>query len=104
LERVSYPLETAVFQWEQGARRLREADTREANRRVNLVLDELRRRLGSTFSAQELADHYGAGTSWADELAGMESWIVDAAFYKYLREARNYAGGRAPVEPDPRAA
>jgi hypothetical protein len=28
----------------------------------------------------------------------MESWIVDAAFHRYLREARNYAGGRAPVE------
>jgi hypothetical protein len=102
--RVTYPLESAIFQWEQGARRLRETDTREANRRVSLVIDELRRRLGSTFTAQELADCYGAGTSWADEPAGMESWIVDAAFHRYLREARNYAGGRAPVEPDPRAA
>ena len=90
---MAYPLETARFQWEQGARRLREADTREANRRVALVQDELRRRLGSTFTAQELADHYGAGTGWADELSGMESWIVDAAFWRYLREAQNYAGG-----------
>jgi len=90
---VAYPLETARFQWEQGARRLREADTREATRRVNLVLDELRRRLGSTFTAQELADNYGDGTSWADDLSGMESWIVDAAYHRYLREAQNYAGG-----------
>jgi hypothetical protein len=94
---VAYQLQTAVFQWEQGARRLREADTREANRRVNLVLDELRRRLGSTFTAQELADAYGEGTSWADHLAGMESWIVDAAFHKYLREAQNFAGGELVV-------
>jgi hypothetical protein len=94
---VPYPLETARFQWEQGARRLRDADTREANRRVNLVIDELRRRLGSTFTAQELADHYGAGTDWADELSGMESWIVDAAFDRYLREAQNYSGGRLVV-------
>jgi hypothetical protein len=100
---VAYPLQTAVFQWEQGARRLREADTREANRRVNLVLDQLRRRLGSTFSAEELADVYGQGTGWADEPSGMESCIVDAAFHRYLREARNYAGGRAPAEPDPRS-
>ena len=99
---MAYPLQTAVFQWEQGARQLRAADSREAGRRVNLVLDELRRRLGSTFTAQELADLYGAGTGWADEVSGMESWIVDAAFYRYLREARNYAGGRAPAEPDPR--
>ena len=97
---MAYPLQTALFQWEQGARRLREADTREAHRRVDLVLDELRRRLGSTFTAEELADAYGEGTGWADDLSGMESWIVDAAFYRYLREARNYAGGRAPAEPD----
>jgi hypothetical protein len=90
---VVYPLETARFQWEQGARRLRDANTREANRRVSLVLDELRRRLGSTFTAEELADLYGRDTGWADDLAGMESWIVDAAFHRYLREARNYAGG-----------
>ena len=91
---MAYPLQTAVFQWEQGARRLRDADTREANRRVGLVQDELRRRLGSTFTAEELAEHYGEGTSWADELSGMESWIVDAAFWRYLREARDYAGGQ----------
>jgi hypothetical protein len=95
---VAYPLQSAVFQWEYGARLAREADTREVNRRIGLVLDELRRRLGSTFTAEELADHYGDGTGWADELSGMESWIVDAAFHRYLREARNYAGGRAPVE------
>jgi hypothetical protein len=92
-----YPLATAVFQWEQGARRVREADTREVNRRLNLVLDELRRRLGSTFTAQELADYYGEGTGWADDLAGMESWIVDAAFHRYLREAQNFAGGELVV-------
>ena len=86
-----------MFQWDQGARRLREADSREANRRVNLVLAELRRRLGSTFTAQELADHYGEGTGWADELAGMESWVVDAAFHRYLREARDFAGGELVV-------
>jgi hypothetical protein len=94
---VAYPLESALFQWQQGARRLREADTPEANRRVGRVLDELRRRLGSTFTAEELADHYGEGTGWADELAAMESWIVDAAFHRYLREAQNYAGGRLEV-------
>jgi hypothetical protein len=94
---VAYPLQSAVFQWEQGARRAREADTREVNRRINLVLDELRRRLGSTFTAQELADFYGEGTGWADDLAGMESWLVDAAFHRYLREAQNFAGGELVV-------
>jgi hypothetical protein len=88
----------ALFQWENGERRLREteaAERRQAERRADAVLDELRRRLGSTFSLEELADFYGHGTSWADELAGIDSWIVDAAFSRYAREAKNYAGGRA---------
>src|SRR3954471_8154783 len=80
---VAYPLETAFFQWEQGARRVREADTREVNRRLNLVLDELRRRLGSTFTAEELADHYGEGTGWADGLARLGSWVAARAHYPY---------------------
>ena len=33
------------------------------------VVDELRRRLGSTLQLSELADLYGAGTDWADAIA-----------------------------------
>jgi hypothetical protein len=38
------------------------------------------------------------------------SYPLESALFQWqqgaarLREARNYAGGRAPVEPDPRAA
>ena len=93
---MPYPVGHALFQWENGSRRLREAPDRgRLERRVVLILDELRRRLGSTFTIEELADFYGEGTSWADEIAGIESWLVDAAFNTYVREAKNYAGGRA---------
>src|SRR5438067_10208994 len=95
---MPYPVRNAVFQWEDGARRLQAAEGRERvrlERREALILDELRRRLGSTFSVEELADFYGQGTSWADELTGTNGWLVDAAFGRYAREAKNYAGGIA---------
>ena len=55
----------------------------------------MRRRLGSTFTLEELADFYGESTGWADELVGLNGWLVDAAFARYAREAKNYAGGKA---------
>jgi DNA-directed RNA polymerase specialized sigma subunit len=94
---MAYPVRTALFQWQNGERRLRELDEperRRLERRVSRVMDELRRRLGSTFTVEELADFYGDGTSWADELAGSDSTVIDAAFGRYAREAKNFAGGR----------
>ena len=52
---MPYPVRNAVFQWEDGARRLQAAEGRERvrlERREALILDELRRRLGSTFSGK----------------------------------------------------
>jgi len=107
---VSYALENALFQWEEGERRLREADDpRRAalDRAVGLVLEELRRRLGSRFSLEELSELYAGGEAWASEVArrafaGTESsWIVDAAFARYAREASDYGG---PARPQPRFA
>jgi hypothetical protein len=49
----------------------------------------------------ELADFYAEGTDWAIELArrhraGTDAVaVVDAAFNRYARESRNYAGGVA---------
>jgi hypothetical protein len=103
--RVSYALENAIFQWEEGERRLREA---EVPRRVTLersaeqVVDEIRRRLGSRFSLEELSDLYADSGDWASEVArrtfaGTESsWVVDAAFARYMREATDYGGGSKP--------
>jgi hypothetical protein len=100
---VAYSVDNAVFQWEEGARRLNEAPAPERarlDRAVDVVLDELRRRLGSSFSVEELAAFYASDLDWAPELAAAEyaasdaTWVVDAAFNRYAREAVNFAGGR----------
>jgi hypothetical protein len=103
---MAYPLENALFQWEQGWRDLQAVeDPRErrlAERLVEAVRDELRRRIGSTFSAAELADLYGEGTDWCQQVAidvapGAQpdaQSLADAAFWLYLRGATNFAAGR----------
>ena len=100
---MAYAVENALFQWEEGEHRLREAEDparRQLEAAVELVLDELRRRLGSSFTVGELADFYGEGTDWAADLAerrfaGTDSThVVNAAFRRYAREAADYGGGR----------
>jgi hypothetical protein len=63
---MAYPLDNALFQWESGKRTLDEIEDprarRMADRVVAAIRDELRRRIGPTFSAAELADLYGEGT------------------------------------------
>ena len=100
-----------MFQWEEGARRLRDAtrDDRPALERATArIVAELRRRLGGPFSAQELADLYDQGTDWTLEVAraaapdNPRAWeaqvVADAAFLRYLREATDFAGGRLITE------
>ena len=105
LGRVSF--ETAIYQWQQGERRL-QAEPAERARLLERVTDalvaELRRRLGGSFSTEELVELYERGTSWclqlAMKIAPEDPWaweaglVVDAAFRRYLREAADYAGGR----------
>jgi hypothetical protein len=99
--------ETAMEQWQAGIRRLEDAplDERPVLELVTReVQSELRRRLGSTFTTEELADLYDAGTSWVSDVAvsvapeAPFAWDVrivgDAAFGRYVREATDYAGGR----------
>ena len=101
------PFETALEQWLAGQRRLEEApfDERPVLELVTReVYAELRRRLGSTFSTDELAELYDAGTGWIAGIAMATApeapfaWDVrvvgDAAFARYFREASDYAGGR----------
>jgi hypothetical protein len=110
---MPYPIDNALFQWEEGANRLRELDTdprtaRNARRAVDAIRDELRRRIGPTFSAQELADLYGRGTDWCLEAARSAApmaavdldpqALVDGAFFLYLRGAKDYSGGRVAAE------
>ena len=100
-------LENAVYQWQQGERRLR-AEPPERSRLLERVIDalvaELRRRLGGRFYAQELVELYRRGTGWylpvAMKVAPDDPWawepgvVLDAAFGRYLREAADYGGGR----------
>jgi hypothetical protein len=106
LVRVSYPLENALFQWEEGWRGLQAVDDprarRLADRVVDAIREELRRRIGPTFAAAELAELYGRGTDWCLQVAidvapateGDAQSLADAAFWLYLRGATDFAGGR----------
>ena len=100
---MSYAVENALFQWEEGEARIRQAgrgESLELDRAAKAVLGELRRRLGGAFTISELADLYGEGTDWATDLVlqrfdGTDSTAaVNAAFLRYARDASDYAGGR----------
>jgi hypothetical protein len=103
-------VENAVFQWEEGYRRLQDARSEPAlyralGRTVLAVQNELRKRLGSRFSVSELAAVYREETDWTldfsmrarpEDLGGWDpSAAADAAFYLYMRQAADFAGGRA---------
>lgn len=100
---MAYAVENALFQWEEGDRRLRSFDEPERTQldhAARAVLAELRRRLGGSFSLGELANFYASGTDWAEDIAERSSagtdtsHAVDAAFARYARFASDYAGGR----------
>ena len=100
--------------WEDGERRLRALEPSErapAERVTNAIVDELRRRLGGTFTAQQLADLYvREGTDWCFEVAmkaeplNPGAWeistVAGAAFARYLREASDFGGGRRIFRSD----
>jgi hypothetical protein len=103
--------QTAVYQWREGERRLRDAPPerrRTLERVTDRVVAELRRRLGSRFRSEELVELYDQGTTWVIEIASRvapedpDAWdprvTADAAFARYLREASDYAGGQRVLE------
>jgi hypothetical protein len=91
--------------WEDGHRRLLE-ETRDHTARervhaqVESVLDELRRRVGSTFTLAELAREYARAESWSrfvvGESAAGPGWprllalVEAAAFHLSARGATDY--------------
>jgi hypothetical protein len=102
--------ETALYQWQQGERRIAAAPPQQARtleRVVDALASELRRRLGGRFTSQELVDLYEAGTGWCQQtamtVAPQDPWawdaavVADAAFARYLRQAADFAGGRREV-------
>jgi hypothetical protein len=97
--------------WREGERRLAEADPRDKpalERVTDEIVSELRRRVGSMFTTEELARFYGdEGTDWCFGIAvrtapdNPEAWdlttVAGAAFARYVREASDYAGGTRVV-------
>ncbi|HWK29344.1 MAG TPA: hypothetical protein VNS09_22465 [Solirubrobacter sp.] len=99
--------ETAQEQWQAGVRRLDEAPPAQQatlERVTRAIHGELRRRLGGTFTLDELSDLYDEGTDWCTDLAVQVApeepyaWdarlVADAAFGRYQRAATDFAGGR----------
>jgi hypothetical protein len=99
--------DTAFEQWREGERRLKAAPPEEQwvlERVVARIGAELRRRLGGPYTSEEVVDLYTRGTDWATDIAAQiapeQPWawdpriVVDAAFGRYVRGARDFAGGR----------
>lgn len=99
------PREAAIaaarFQWEDGLARLSETAppgvVRARRRIVEAVHEELRRRVGLTFSTAELVTVYDGASSWYLDLAARvaprepDAWepsaTLDGAFALYARQA-----------------
>jgi hypothetical protein len=91
--------------WEEGNRRL-EATSSDPELYLRLLAqlevatDELRKRVGETFTLAQLAEMYPASDQWlreaVEERAGTPGWqrqlsvIQDAAFHHYARGATDY--------------
>ena len=95
---MAYAIENALYQWHDGDRRLAataEPARADLDRAADVVVEELRKRLGSRFLLEELADLYHQGTDWATDLAGRHAAgtdsaaVVDAAFARYARESHD---------------
>jgi hypothetical protein len=102
---VAVGLETARQEWEEGMRRL-EGERGDAARyrrllaQVDVVIDELRRRVGQTYTTEELARAYAEAEMWGreaiSERAATPGWardlttVVAAAFQMYQRGALDY--------------
>lgn len=100
-------LDNARFQWEDGRRRLEgegedTARSRHLTVLVEAVVEELRRRVGLTFTLAELARAYEGSEDWVRDVvvrsspprgrAGVRdsALVQDAAFAYYARGATDY--------------
>ena len=106
---MAYALDNALYQWQEGERRMREAsgpETGELERAVRAVYGELRRRLGSSFVVAELATAYGEDLSWAEDAArGVSALALLPLIQRVVervchRPSRRYPVGR-PLGPIP---
>jgi hypothetical protein len=107
------PFDQLNVLWDDGERRLKAAAPplrRTMERIVDVIVLELRRRLGGGFRTSELGNLYLEGTDWCFDLATRvapdqpEAWdmptVVGAAFARYVRRAMDYGGGRRRLEDE----
>jgi len=102
---VSEGLDLIREEWDEGHRRLEaeRADVQRYHRlvaQVELVVDELRKQVGQTYTLAELADAYRDAERWGrsavEERAPAPGWprdlalVLAAAFYAYQRGAVDY--------------
>ena len=103
---MAIALDVVRREWEDGYRRF-EAASRDPvaeerlRAQLEVVGDELRRRIGQTLTLDELAAAYERADAWArhavSERAATPGWprtlamVEDAAFYLYQRGAVDYA-------------
>jgi hypothetical protein len=103
---VTLVLDVVRREWEDGYRRFQDlardriAEDR-LTRQLDVVTDELRKRIGQTFTLEDLAKSYEAADAWArdavSEHADTPGWprtlavVQDAAFHLYQRGAVDYA-------------
>ena len=98
-------LETVRQEWEEGNRRFEDAARDSVLRpllfaQLDVVLDELRKRVGQTFTLDDLARVYGNADRWVQEAVGeraatpgwprLLSVVQSAAFHRYQRGAVDY--------------
>lgn len=103
---MSAGVESARHQWQDGHRRVEAVARTDARAhwrllaQIEILTDELRRRIGQTFVLADLSAAYADSERWTqDALAesgvpvrpGEESTAQDAAFHLYARRARDYA-------------
>lgn len=102
---TSAEVESARREWEEGHRRLEEQGRDRAvgerlQAQVEAVIDELRRRVGGTFTLAELTRAYAEAERWSRaavaERAALPGWprtlslVEAAAFHVYARGASDY--------------
>ena len=98
-------LDIVRAEWEEGHRRLEErrsdpTEYRRLHAQVDVLVEELRRRVGSTYTLAQLAEAYGDVDRWSrdavEERAPAPGWprtlslVESAAFYRYQRGAQDY--------------
>jgi len=91
-------VELARQHWLEGSRRIEARPDRAAQ--VDLVVAQLRKRVGQTFTLADLASAYDGADDWVRELLDESApegpvpaepgTVADAAFHTYARGATDY--------------